>query len=217
MAFQPGKGWAYGYSNDLLAAVLEQVTQQSIEQYLAENLLRPLEMDQTRFQVADKNLFTTVYATKTEGGLEAIETAATSRYTNGKNFGRGNGGLVSTAGDYLNFCRMLLQNGEYKGKRILKATSIELMRKNAIPKEYLPFQVAGNKMLGQGYGFGFGVVGEQSPFGTVGDFYWPGALYTYFFISPENSAIGIFMTQLHDRNRMGMIWDFHSLATQALN
>lgn len=217
LAFQPGKGWAYGYSNDLLAAVLEQVTQQPIEEYLVENILQPLEMDHTRFQVQDKELLTTVYATKAERGLEPIETAETSRYANGKNFGRGNGGLVSTAGDYLNFCRMLLQNGQYKGKQILQASSVELMRKNAVPTEFLPFQVAGNKMLGQGYGFGFGVVGKQSPFGTAGDFYWPGALYTYFFVSPENNAIGIFMTQLHDRNKMGMIWDFHKLATQALN
>lgn len=216
LAFQPGQGWAYGYSNDLLAYIIEKVTHQSIEQYLIENILQPLEMHHTRFQAQDREQLTTIYGARPGGGLEPLETSSNSKYVNGKNFGRGNGGLVSTAGDYLNFCRMLLQQGQFKGKQILESTSVKLMMKNAVPKKYLPIEVAGNEMLGQGYGFGGGIVGAHSPFGTEGDFYWPGALYTYFFVSPKNNAIGIFLTQLHDRNRMGMLWEFHELATKAL-
>lgn len=217
LAFQPGKGWAYGYSNDLLASIIERVTKLPIEQYLSEYIFRPLEMSQTGFQVLDKDQLTTIYASQTNAGLKPVETSKNSKYTNGKNFGRGNGGLVGTAGDYLNFCRMLLQHGQFKGQQILKPASVALLRKNAIPEEYLPYQVAGNKMVGQGYGLGVGVVGEQSPFGTVGDFYWPGSLYTYFFVSPENNAVGIFMTQLYDRHKMGLLWEFHQLATAAMN
>lgn len=217
LAFQPGEGWAYGYSNDLLAYIIERVTQLSIEQYLVNNILQPLEMVQTRFQVLDNEKLTTVYATQTVGGLEPIEPPANSKYTNGENFGRGNGGLVSTAGDYLNFCRMLLQQGQFKGKQILQPSSIALLSKNAIPEAYLHYQVAGNEMIGQGYGLGVGVVRGNSPFGAKGDFYWPGALYTYFFVSPENNTIGIFMTQLHDRNRMGMLWEFHQLVTSSIH
>lgn len=217
LAFEPGEGWAYGYSNDLLAYIIQQVTKQSIEEYLIENILGPLEMHQTRFQAQDKEKLTTVYATDPAGGLRAIETASTSKYTNGQNFGRGNGGLVGTAGDYLNFAKMLLQEGNFQGRQILSAHSVQLMLKNAVPDTYLPFKVANNVMLGQAYGLGLGLVGAQSKFGTPGDAYWPGALYTYFFISPEKNAIGIFMTQLYDPSKMDIIWEFHDLATQAIN
>ncbi len=216
LAFEPGEGWSYGFSNDLLAYIIEKVTGTTIDDYLNEYILKPLEMHHTGFHVKNVASLTSVYATNPEGGLKAIETAAKSRYVNGKNMARGNGGLAGTAGDYLNFCRMILNNGTFKDKVILKPSSLKIMMENVVPAQYFPIKVATNEMIGQGYGLGFGVVLDNSPFGTKGDVYWPGALYTYFFVSPENKAIGIFMTQLYDMNKMGMIWEFHDLATKAL-
>lgn len=217
LAFDPGEGWAYGYSNDLLAYIIERLTGQTIDKYLEENILKPLDMRHTSFLVENADLLASVYATVPEGGIKAIETGENSKYTNGENMPRGNGGLAGTAGDYLHFCQMILHKGTYKGRKILDPSSVEIMKKNVVKDQFFPIKVAANEMIGQGYGLGFGVVMDQSPFGTKGDLYWPGALYTYFFISPENKAIGIFMTQLYDFNKMGMIWEFHDLATKALD
>ena len=80
----------------------------------------------------------------------------------------------------------------------------------------LPIQIAGNKMDGYEFGLGFGVLSKDPPFGTEGDFFWPGAAYTYFFISPQNNAIGLLMTQLSDMRKMNIIWEFHGLANQVI-
>lgn len=215
LAFEPGTGWAYGYSNDLVAAVVEKVSRMSIDDYLHKHILAPLEMRHTSFHVSDPNTLTSVYATLPEGGIQVIGSRDNNRYVNGKNFGRGNGGLTSTAGDYLNFCQMIMNQGRFKGKQILQAESVKLMMQNVLAPEIQPMKVGGMELTGQGYGLGLGVVQQDSPFGTVGDVYWPGALYTYFFVSPTQNSIGIFMTQLQDPTRMGLVWEFHDLATKA--
>ena len=216
LAFEPGEGWAYGLSNDLLAYIIEKVSGKTIDKYLDTHIFQPLEMEHTGFQTYELDLLISIHATDQEGGLKVIETAQESRYANGKTMARGNTGLVGTAGDYLHFCQMILNQGMYKGKRILTPGSLALMMENVVPEKYFPMKVAANEMLGQGYGLGFGVVMKNSPFGTKGDVYWPGSLYTYFFVSPKNNACGIFMTQLFDMNKMGLIWEFHDLATKAL-
>jgi CubicO group peptidase (beta-lactamase class C family) len=39
----------------------------------------------------------------------------------------GGGGLYGTAADYFRFAQMLLNGGEYNGKRILKKTTVDMM------------------------------------------------------------------------------------------
>lgn len=216
LSFEPGEGWAYGYSNDLLAAIIEKVSGMSVEVYLSRFIFEPLEMNKTSFVVKDAQDLTSVYAPDQEGELKVIETNKKSRYVNGENFARGNGGLAGPAGDYLNFCRMILNKGTFNGKRLLKQASVELMMKNSVVEKYFPLKVASNELTGHGYGLGFGVIMNDAPLGTPGDVYWPGSLFTFFFISPEHQSIGIFMIQLRDLSRMGLIWEFYGLATEAV-
>ena len=44
----------------------------------------------------------------------------------------GGGGLYSTAADYLRFAQMMLNGGELNGKRLLKRTSVDMMRTNVL-------------------------------------------------------------------------------------
>ncbi|MEZ4688437.1 MAG: serine hydrolase domain-containing protein [Bacteroidia bacterium] len=216
LAFDPGNGWAYGYSNDLLALIIEKVEGKPFGEYFKTEVLEPLEMHHTGFQVQDVSRLTSIHAPGPDGKLRVIESNQHSRYVNGKNYPRGSGGLASTADDYMHVCRMLLNEGLYNGKRLLKPESVKLMMQNVVPAEHLPMKVAGNEMTGQGYGLGLGIVMEGSPFGAEGDVYWPGAVFTYFFVNPEEKTIAIFMTQLYDMSRMDLIWEFHDLATKAL-
>ncbi|MEM7374993.1 MAG: serine hydrolase domain-containing protein [Bacteroidota bacterium] len=217
LAFEPGEGWAYGYSNDLLAYIVEKVSGTPIDVYFDKHIFQPLDMHHTSFQTSNPDMLTSLHATRPEGGIQVVESPANSQYVTGENMPRGNTGLIGTAGDYLNFCRMILNKGTWNAKLILTPASMKVMQENVVKKKFFPIQVASNEMYGQGYGLGVGVVMEQSPFGTKGDIYWPGAYYTYFFVNPEQETIAIFMTQLFDMSRMNMIWEFHDLATKALD
>jgi CubicO group peptidase (beta-lactamase class C family) len=116
----------------------------------------------------------------------------------------GEGGLVSTASDYLKFCRMMINGGSLDGVQILSPKTVELMTRNHLPdNKDLPTlsrslfsEVAYN---GIGFGLGFSVtmdpVKTMIP-GSVGEYSWGGAATTSFWIDPREDLIAIFMTQV---------------------
>jgi CubicO group peptidase (beta-lactamase class C family) len=116
----------------------------------------------------------------------------------------GGGGLVSTATDYLRFCRMLLNGGTLDGAQILSPKTIELMTLNHLPGNAdLPalsrslFSEA--NFNGIGFGLGFSVILDVAKVmipASVGNYSWGGAASTYFWIDPTEDLICVFMTQL---------------------
>ena len=125
----------------------------------------------------------------------------------------GGGGLMSTAGDYLRFCQMMLNGGTLNGVRILSPKSVELMTANHLGD--LPMGFGRN---GVGFGLGFsmsldqGVVGEL---GSTGEYNWGGAAGTAFWIDPKEQLIGIFMVQsIPHQTRLGR--EFKLLAYQSI-
>jgi CubicO group peptidase (beta-lactamase class C family) len=111
----------------------------------------------------------------------------------------GNGGLFSTANDYMAFLQMLLNKGQHCGIRLLQSNTVDLMTANHITKELLPDDdFFGPLLSGMGFGYGFAVLlGNQSVnrIGSAGAYWWSGAANTYFFIDPQKELILIFMTQ----------------------
>ncbi len=217
LAHQPGEGWTYSLSTDVLAYIVEIVSGKPIAVFLKEKLFNPLKMGDTGFEVsADKvNRLASVYGADDQGKLQLKEAPANSPCVNGKNFPRGNGGLVSTAGDYLRFCTMLLNKGELDGVRILKPETVQEMMRNQLPPDMAPL-TKGLPAICYGFGYGFGVQTEKVVAGSPGDCLWPGAYMTYFFIDPGHNGIGIFMTQVTDFSKMPFLVAFHSLASKAI-
>jgi CubicO group peptidase (beta-lactamase class C family) len=128
-------------------------------------------------------------------------------------FFSGGGGMVSTVGDYFRFAQMLLNGGELEGVRILGHKTVEWMTQDHLGK------LTGPPVFpGYGFGLGFGVRREVSPPGTpgsVGQYQWPGASGTAFWVDPREELIGIFMTQLQPGwKRYGD--EFEVLAYQAI-
>src|SRR5205807_3538768 len=100
------------------------------DSYLQEQIFDPLEMRDTGFWVrpdqADR--LATNYASSATGiDIEVFDDAATSQFLREPTFLSGGGGLVSTAGDYLRFGRMLLGNGRLDGARIIGRKTTELL------------------------------------------------------------------------------------------
>ncbi|MEM8524576.1 MAG: serine hydrolase domain-containing protein [Bacteroidota bacterium] len=184
----PGEQWYYSASPDLLALLIEQFSGQTVDEFLRERIFDPLEMKDTGYNLPTEK-------GKRAAGLHASNNgklfyAPQQTPTSGSTVFGGTHGLFSTAEDYLKFATMMLQKGEYNGKRLLSRKTVELMTAN---------HISGLKGNGEGFGLGFGVrtnLAEGGTLGTEGQFYWNGAFNTYFFIDPKENMIGVMMTQL---------------------
>ena len=119
----------------------------------------------------------------------------------------GGGGLVSSTADYLRFCEMLLNSGEYNGVRLLAPHTVALMTSDALPPGVgysertltTSGDVAPTPAMGQGFGLGFAVrtaPGRNPEPGSVGNFYWTGAWGTTFWVDPAEKLIAIQMIQV---------------------
>ena len=132
---------------------------------------------------------------------------------------RGGHGLVSTALDYLRFCQMLLNKGEWEGTRFLGRKTVELMTTNHLTPELMPFEIGGIYLPGYGYGLGFRVlqdVGQCLTTGSEGEYGWTGAASTYFWIDPREEFIGIQMAQFQPGGYHQIADDFRVMAYQSI-
>jgi CubicO group peptidase (beta-lactamase class C family) len=200
----PGSRWIYGISTDLVGYLCEVFSGLKLDQYLQERLFGPLGMVDTGFFVPPESVerFAAGY-TFENGGYALADDPLTSDYTRPRSFLSGVAGLVSTASDYLRFCRMLANGGAVDGVRILGPRTVRFMTANHLPdgKDLVAMADTGGetRRAGQGFGLGFGVLLDQTvaqTIGTPGEFFWGGAASTAFFVSPDDELIVIFLTQL---------------------
>ena len=168
----PGTTWIYGYSIDILGALIERVSGVSLDAFLKSRLLTPLGMEDTHFYLppAKTDRLSVVYSVTDSGGLERAPDpggmVGQGAYVEGprKSFS-GGAGLLSTATDYARFLQMLLNGGELDGTRILSRKSVQLMTVSHLGE--IPYND------GQGFGLGFFVVedvGARGVPGSVGEF-----------------------------------------------
>jgi CubicO group peptidase (beta-lactamase class C family) len=212
---QPGSNWNYGVSHDVLGYLVEVLSNQSLDQFLAERIFVPLKMKDTGFFVPKEKLdrFASLYGPAEGGGLRKLEGSmgnlpVESSFADGSDpelplFLYGGGGLLSTASDYMRFAQMLLNGGELEGERLLSPKSVELMMTNHVPEKLVPFPkgfpgVDGLDLVGQGFGFGLSVVLDVTKTGILGSeglAYWGGAANTSFGIDPEEELIFMVWSQ----------------------
>ena len=205
LEFSPGTAWNYSVSTDVVGYLVEKVSGQKFEDYLRTKIFKPLGMVDTDFHVhpGKEARFAACYI-PAKGGMELQDDPATSSYLQPPSFVSGGGGLVSTASDYLRFCRMVLNGGSLDGVQIVSPKTIELMTANHLPggkdlpslSRSLFSEVAYN---GVGFGLGFSVTMDPAQTmipGSIGEYAWGGAASTSFWIDPKEELIMIFMTQL---------------------
>jgi len=188
LAHQPGEVWDYGHSVDVLGRVIEVVSGQPLDQFLASRLFKPLGMIDTGFYVPEAKLSRLVDppADNWIGPPDSVlgdVTKPTKLFSGG-------GGLVSTAADYLRFCQMLLNGGEFDGVRIHSPATIRRMTTNALPSDirFAGYASGGvGPKAGSTWGLGLAVRSDAAwslvP-GSVSSFNWMGASGTYFWVDP---------------------------------
>lgn len=198
---QPGERWVYGYSTDILGALIERVSGQTLDVFLQTRILDPLGMEDTHFYLPDskRDRLAVVYSATEAAGIERAPDPGSGvgagAYVDGpRRSYSGGAGLLSTAADYARFLQMLLNGGDLDGVRILSPKTVQLMTVNHIGD--LPQTSVGD---GLGFGLGFYVVedlGARGVPGSVGEFGWGGAYHSTYWVDPEEELVVVYLSQL---------------------
>ena len=184
---QPGTKWRYSVATDVLGALVERVSEQSLGEFFQEHIFLPLSMEDTSFVVSNEKLdrFASVYGLN----LMLMEAASSSAYRQPDRLQSGGGGLVSTASDYYRFCQMLLDGGVFDGRRLLKEETVAEMMRNQLPEGVWAYRF---------FGFGFGLQVQMKDWGLLAhrdQVGWNGIASTHFWISPRDELIVIALSQ----------------------
>jgi len=193
LLFEPGTKWQY--SNPGIAAlgrIVEVISGQKYEDFLAERIFAPLGMTDSFFfppaakhaRIAD--VMVGMPSGKPVGMGDRI-------FRKGAKYSMPEGGLYSTATDLLAFYQMNLNRGTYNGKRLLAPASVDVMTK----WHNLGMTPAAHG-AGQGYGLSWAVVKEPlgelmlTPAGCYGH---GGAFGTLGMVDPKNNAVLVYLIQ----------------------
>lgn len=196
LAAQPGADWRYGPSVDIQGHVVERLSGERLDAYLARHVFEPLNMVDTGFHVpAEKAARVARIHTYREGRIVAGPPQAIP--VTPPAFLSGGGGLLSTASDYFRFSQALLDGGALGGARILRPDTVKLMRRNVLAPG-VKVDLYGPSQDGVGFGMDFAVIQDpaaaRTPHGRD-TFYWGGAFGTWFWIDPTNDIVFVGMIQ----------------------
>jgi CubicO group peptidase (beta-lactamase class C family) len=204
MKYEPGERWQYTQSGiNAAGRIVEVVSGMTFDAFLQKRLFDPLGMKHTTFYIGDaqRGQLATAYAKNKEtGALEPVPPRP--------EFGprdrppQGNGGLYSTAPDYVRFCQMLLNGGTLDGRRYLSAAAMQLFstpQTGELPTGFFQNDTYGNRGANYGWGIGTsilrvphqGVAAMISP-GTYGH---GGAWGTQAWIDPVKGVAYVLMVQ----------------------
>jgi CubicO group peptidase (beta-lactamase class C family) len=191
LVHQPSTEFEYGFSIDVLGAVIEKVSEQRLGDYLAKNVWQPLGMKDATFHPSEAQRDRLAYpfpndpATGKPQSIKLLDTPT--------KFDCGGACSFATVGDYVRFGQMLLNGGELEDKRILSPQTVHHMTSNHLGPE-IKNNVANVEPHRGGFGFGLGVAvrtseGLSSVPGNPGEFSWNGAYGTAFFVDPKERLV----------------------------
>ncbi|GJD44403.1 hypothetical protein AFCDBAGC_2270 [Methylobacterium cerastii] len=201
---QPGEAWNYSVSTDVLGHLVAVVSGRDFADYLREAVIAPLGMVDTDFFVRPENLgrFAANYVYDRSRTLTLYDDAVETTFAKPPAIAGGGGGLVSTASDYMRFCRFILNRGELDGVRLLGRKTVELMTMNHLPGDLAAIgtpRFAESSYHGIGFGLGFSVMLDPAKaqiVGTPGEVAWGGMASTAFWIDPAEDLAVVLLTQL---------------------
>jgi CubicO group peptidase (beta-lactamase class C family) len=206
LEFEPGTAWNYSVATDVLGYLIENLSGQSLREFLRQRIFGPLGMQDTDFSVpaTDRLRVAECYVRRPEELLGTPGPSFEGDLTADPRFLSGGGGLISTVQDYLRFCNVILHRGRYGAARLLSPETLTLMSTNHLPLDRdLPaassglFSDAGHAGIGFGLGWATTIDPVASQLrGSRGDAFWSGMANTFFWCDPQEELIGIFMTQL---------------------
>jgi CubicO group peptidase (beta-lactamase class C family) len=208
---QPGAGFHYGVSTDLLGLLIARIDGAPLGEVLERRIFGRLGMKDTGFTVAPekRSRRAKMYGFDDAGRLSYRPAhppqapAFVAERPDNMTYVSGGAGLWSTVDDYLAFARMFVGDGSVDGVRLLKLETIRRMTTNFLTDH----QCAAARTMGMpvftGQGFGLGVAVVLDPDkasatrckGGVGTVGWPGAYGGWWQADPTDGAVMVFLAQ----------------------
>ena len=218
LRFEPGTRYHYSVATDVLGALVERLSGQTLEHFFQTRIFEPLEMHDTFFNVPDDKMTRMAgsHLWNAEQRAMGPMPAGLLPPPSGVTLFSGGGGLISTAHDYWRFCEMLRRGGSLDGARILGPKTVQAMTMARLTPEVRDNGAteypASHLYPGQSFGLGAGVITDPAQAGVVsskGEYSWGGIANTKFWIDPEEDLIVVFMTQVlgtphSDRHRFDL-------------
>ncbi len=206
LTFEPGTRWEYGINIDWVGQIVAAVSGMRLGEYIQKNIAEPLGMGSTGFKISPsmRTRLATVHQRDTLTGVLSPTPFEVSQDTE---FDPGGGGLYSTAGDYLRFTRMILNQGRGNGHQILKPETIALMSKNAMGPLRVGLLRTQNPAasldaeffpgIEKSWGLTCMINEQQAPTGrSTGSLAWAGLPNAFFWIDPKKDLAGVILMQV---------------------
>ncbi len=212
----PGDKFTYGMATDVLGYLIEVVSGMPVDQFFRKRIFEPLGINSTWFYLPEKeqSRLVKLYEIGAQGPLKLNMREngiyQTFPYSGAKTFFTTGAGLSGTIENYARLCQMLLNEGEFNGKRLLGRKTVELMKKNAV-----------GDLRGEiGFGLAFDDFRAQYSYRSIaseGSIRWGGMFGTDYLIDPQEELIVLFYINLQP-NQSGTDLKvlFHNLVYQAL-
>ena len=228
LAFDPGTRWEYSIGIDWAGKIIEAVSDMTLGEYFAKYITGPLGMLDTAFTHSASMLerASAMHARLPDGSCQIIELPPKET----SEFESGGGGLFGTMSDYGKFIRMILNDGELNGVRILKPETVATMCENHIGDLRVMGLKSVNPMfsndvelfpgLDKSWGLTFQInetaVDTGRPAGTL---MWAGLANSFYWIDRSNGIGGAYLSQLlpfADEKSMNLFFDLERAVYQSL-
>lgn len=213
LVHQPGEKFTYGLNVDVIGYLTEILSGQKLDQYLKSRIFDPLGMEDTWFCLPEDKHSRLVRVNTEDANRNVIpmpQEYVDYPLRKGTYFS-GGAGLSSTTKDYATFLQMLLNMGEYNGKRLLASRTVELITSNQI----------GDLNVGKDkFGLGFQITTEdgQAVLGiSEGSFAWGGYFGTTYWADPEERLVCLLFMQQSPLSRGEIQNKFKAMVYQALD
>ena len=231
MEAEPGTAVSYGLGHDLAGAVIEAVSGLSLDEFMQQKLFGPLELNDTYFVVpkaraVDLTGFYNVHDNKLQLIENAVESEFMKRpvsFSGGGGWDMlGNGGLVTSGGDFARLILLILQDGTFyrtpkstlggasNGVNILPPALAKMLKTGAT------YQLDKSEMLpGCSYSYGLSCVDNTEQYagaGPAGKMSWGGSTNTFYYYLPEKQRLGVFLTHTFPFAHLNAIYQFSDLS-----
>src|SRR6476619_437267 len=205
---QPGAGFHYGLSTDLLGFLIARLENASLGVVLERRIFKPLGMRDTGFVVPreKRTRRAGLCGFDADGKLTSLTSVpgghAVAERPDDMTFESGGQGLWSTLDDYLAFARIFVGKGEVDGVRLLRPETCAMMASNQLTStQRATARLLGRSLFAAGHGYGMGVAVVTEPDkadlmtcrGGVGTVGWPGAYGGWWQADPSDNSVLIFL------------------------
>lgn len=213
LEFAPGTAWKYGTGADVLGAVIEVISKESLEDYFQNHIFKPLGMKDTSFFVPEEKAdripmsYNDTHGYLKERHSPALGVGKLRDHLSAPAFQSGGAGLYGTIDDYARFGTMLLNGGRLNGVQILGERMVRYLTESELtPMLQESYQKEWRKQAGFTYATLVRkcIHPEQAFFlARKGEYGWGGALGTKFYNLPNEKVTIVYFTQLLDGEQYG--------------